>query len=231
MIKRFALLFTLFFALQLAQAQSSYSLNPGNYVSGTVDPSDPNATLFLEITMPNISGATLNLHWDRVVYDVPAGWTVAMCDYQACTPTVGTGRTMEPIPAGGEGLIKLTVQPNQIEGMGTVSFRIYNVDLTSDEDTITFDIASLVGLDEYDLGSTVAYYPNPTSDFLHLSALSGSLGEGTARLYNVCGAEVMSAAVAATPSAMLDLRALPAGVYTLRYENASGVLSRKVIRN
>jgi Secretion system C-terminal sorting domain len=227
MIKRFTILFALVLMLQVSKAQS-YNLNPGNSVSGSIDPT---GTLFLEIKMENVSGSVLNLSWDRLSNTTPVGWTIAICDFTECFPTIPVNGVMDPVPAGGEGFIKLTVQPGGIEGMGAVTFRVYNADIPSEEDVITFNIESIVGINEYDLGSEITFFPNPTVDQVNLSALNGTLGKGTVKIMNAFGAVVMETAINDVPSQKLDVSHLATGLYVLHFENARGTVARKLIKN
>jgi hypothetical protein len=85
---------------------------------------------------------------------------------------------------------------------------------------------------EQELGMQLGVFPNPTEDFLYLSARLQQASPLRMGIWNLQGKMVREERwdQAINFDRKIDLQALPAGVYFLRIQSQKGTLSRKVIK-
>lgn len=226
-MKKFTLLFALVVMLQFSSAQS-FTLSPGNSVSGNVD---YNGSLDLQINMDNATASDLTLGYERISNTCPTEWFTALCDYPNCYPTIPASNTMSPVGQGGHGFLKLTIQPSGYAGSATVVFRVFDANNPSDDTTVTFNINSVVGIDRYDLSGKVTMYPNPATDNFRLAAINGTLETGTLRVMSITGAEVLNTEIGTSAFQQVNVGELAPGVYLVKYETTEGIFSKKLIIN
>lgn len=226
-MRKLSLLIVLLVFVMTVNAQS-FTISPSNSISATID---TDGYRDMTIDMDNISGTDLVLEWELVSNSFPQDWGVTLCDYQQCFANIPASRVMEPVPANGKGYIKLSILPYQTVGTGVMEFDVW--DTTDKQGTlqrISFDVNTVLGLDDNDLSNNVSVYPNPAQDFVILKAQNGSLDAGTVTLTDMTGALVRQQEVRAVATAELSLNNLPAGMYIMLYETKSGMMTEKVFK-
>ena len=65
--------------------------------------------------------------------------------------------------------------------------------------------------------SSIAIYPNPANEILNIRINDMHLNQQPVIVYNMQGQKTMEAMINASSSLILDIRALPAGIYTINF--------------
>lgn len=97
--------------------------------------------------------------------------------------------------------------------------------------SLRLDDASLAvstGINDNTIENKVSVYPNPASDFLYVTAKLK--GQSTLVIYNNLGQEVMKYSYNEPFKVQLDVQSLAKGVYTVKIDNADGVVINKFVK-
>ena len=97
--------------------------------------------------------------------------------------------------------------------------------------SLRLDDASLAvstGINDNTIENKVSVYPNPASDFLYVTAKLK--GQSTLVIYNNLGQEVMKYSYNEPFKVQLDVQSLAKGVYTVKINNADGVVINKFVK-
>lgn len=97
--------------------------------------------------------------------------------------------------------------------------------------SLRLDDASLAvstGINDNTIENKVSVYPNPASDFLFVTAKLK--GQSTLVIYNNLGQEVMKYSYNEPFKVQLDVQSLAKGVYTVKINNADGVVINKFVK-
>lgn len=225
-------LLTLVLALILfanVQGQATtFSVTPSNTIAHDVEEDD-----YVDFTVyfTNNSGSPINYKWSTVSNNLPSGWNLTLCDYPSCFPYVPNSGSMDPVAAGGQGLLKLTVNPGTGNiGAGSVVFTVWDENYPTNKETITMEVNAIVGIQDQLLAGAVKLYPNPANDRLFLSHNFGTLEPGTLTITDLQGAEMMTVNVNAVSTQEISLATLSAGMYMVRYHTADASMTQKVVK-
>lgn len=102
---------------------------------------------------------------------------------------------------------------------------------SSPQNSLRLDDVSLAvstGINENTIENKVSVYPNPASDFLNVTAKLK--GQSTLIIYNNLGQEVMNYSFNEAFKVQLDVQSLAKGVYTVKINNADGVVINKFVK-
>jgi hypothetical protein len=98
--------------------------------------------------------------------------------------------------------------------------------------TATFDvIARLTTIADEVQGDLISIYPNPTSDLLMLVSTNTAAQAMPYQIFNSNGQLITTGQLNGPESELIDLRAVPAGIYYLRLLVDGQVVLKKVIKN
>ena len=128
-------LLTLLCAVAFLTGSAQYSVETTDY-QGTVPLvgfTDHNVYVLNELTTDS-----LHLGWKFIDNTCPPEWTFALCDFGFCYEDIPPSGVMQPIPAVADGFLKLTVWANEVDGSGSVTFWVYEVDDFQNYQRITF---------------------------------------------------------------------------------------------
>jgi len=119
----------------------------------------------------NNSGSSVDFKWERIEYNLPAGWNASFCDKNNCYAPSTTTATFNLI-SGESGLLKPIFTPDEIEGLGIMKVRIYSITSgTTFDDTVTFQATTngLVGTNDLAEASSIEIYPTITNGSVYLT--------------------------------------------------------------
>ncbi len=100
-------------------------------------------------------------------------------------------------------------------------------------DTSNHILILITGVDPFP-SSAISVYPAPNDGRFHVSISNALKGPYTIHIYNVFGTEIYTETglgLNSTDPIIIDLRPLPAGVYTLLFENRKGRDVKKIVVN
>ena len=215
------------FTSSIINAQVSYSVSPANTVNVIAPFSQETVS---DVYQSNIGNSKIVLKWERVLVNVPVGWTVSICDFGACYGSIPSMSTMDSIPVGGQGLLGLNVDPGTIVGSGVVKVYLYQDGYYTNGDTITWNITSSpVGIDEISLANGILVYPNPATNYLNINFKNTGFETSSAYVVDALGRRVINI-VLAEQNNSLDISKLNAGAYSLIIENGSKQLYKRIIK-
>ncbi|MGC6533734.1 MAG: T9SS type A sorting domain-containing protein [Flavobacteriales bacterium] len=214
-------LLTLLCAVAFLTGSAQYSVETTDY-QGTVPLvgfTDHNVYVLNELTTDS-----LHLGWKFIDNTCPPEWTFALCDFGFCYEDIPPSGVMQPIPAVADGFLKLTVWANEVEGSGSVTFWVYEVDDFENYQRITFWFnMAPVSVAEVDRAALTAF-PNPANTTLTAS----SPVPGEWQLFNNQGQLLLDAGNPAV-SWKVDVSQFPAGWYTLKCTREDGVHTEPVL--
>jgi Secretion system C-terminal sorting domain len=179
----------------------------------------------------NTSNDPIYLKWQVTTQTFPSQWIVQICDNRVCRNMPFAGTTMAPVMPGDSGYLKLTTAPNNtVPGDLLVQVNVFDSLAPNIVVPTTFQVrvAPTATVDKQ-LRAQLSISPNPTSDYIHLRARTGTLTKGHAKLYDLSGRIVLTQPIGSVQAAELDLRALETGIYMLRYETKLGTVTEKVM--
>ncbi len=218
------LIVLLLLAAFAAQSQT-YSIIPGPTVNGNVE---VGGYLFLEIKMQSLAIEDINVVYELISNSCDTGWSMTLCDYQSCFPLIPTGRTMDPIPPGDYGFLKLTVNPFINPGAGTIKYKIWETSTPSQVDTLTFNINVLISIASQQNATKLITYPNPASDIVTIASENGLLPAGEISVYSAAGAKVMSASLHPSKEITIPVDGWVPGIYFLVLRSDEGEFATRL---
>ena len=215
-----------------------YSVSPASK-SVTVDVAC-NAGGLAEVDFNNITGGPICLKWQVIQNSIPRCWDISLCDYDLCFTNVPSSRTMDSVPVGAKGFLKLNVFLNDTGGTGTLKFLVRSCDATSGGDTVTLTIngcptgptctpAGILSPKQASI-NTFSISPNPASDFVSFDLDEAYAKNADYRVYDLLGNQVM-AGVLTGPHSRIDLHALQSGVYMVKCTTTAGCQTRRLVKN
>jgi len=98
------------------------------------------------------------------------------------------------------------------------------------------EVNTITGIDEVvKSGFNAAVYPNPVSEVMNLVINPGKSGNALVSLLDISGRTVLTRRYDLQPEELSTLRipvsGLPSGIYMLKIQSGSNVISRKVVVN
>lgn len=215
-----------FFAFTGIVSAQSFTLDPGNSVTEVIP---ANGFIEPKIDATNNLSTNLTLDYRLVSNTMDSAWSILVCDNVNCySNAVGSG-TMDPIaPTVKELIFKITLNPNNVAGSGSIAYAVWDQNDVNSRDTVTFnfEVTPAVSIEEEQLAAQVKLYPQPASELLNI-ALPESFGRGDVQVFDLSGAVVARQEIAGT-SADLDVSPLAAGMYILRVSNDKAVINKRI---
>jgi hypothetical protein len=225
----FALLTVL--ALQVSGQAITLSLDPCPH-SGSGNPWDISK---VQSDLTHSGASAIDVAWERLLEDVPEGWTTAICDPNQCyapfaDEPLGPGSVLIPFSMNpGETVLGdyfyVQFVPYGIPGNGTVRLRVYEVGNPNNSIVCSFAFDALsTGLSSPAVSPGISFHPNPVRSELRVQTPANQAVR-TVEVYNVVGKLVNRYDLGAERTQFqLDLSALKEGMYFARLINASGNL-------
>jgi len=233
---------SLILAAAAASYAQSFSLEHKVVSETTTGTEDGNNGDFVTLInhLTNTSTETYKYRWNLITpVDVPTGWVLqGFCDNELCRATGGpwtTGSEEESgdLDPGEESVFKLQVcaPVSAANGTLTVKVRAHTRDYV---DTATYILTKdPTGLSTISLkDERVVLSPNPANDHVTIFA-DKSLNAEKATVFNMVGrVQQQLALTKGSESTVLDVNALPAGIYMVRITDNKGnvITSRKLTK-
>ncbi len=133
----------------LRSAAVVYTFDPGNHLHAVLNMNDYTDH---QINIYHDEPAAHCMTWRIVDNTCPTGWDMVLCDWQNCFTSLVNTNDMDSVSAGNAGLIKITVNPFDIAGAGSIHFWVFPtgmmdqyVDFFFDFETIIANVGSLNG--------------------------------------------------------------------------------------
>ena len=198
-----------------------FSVSPSHSVSTTIQTDE---YITSQISFTNTTTDSLFLSWNLLEKVTPNGWDYSYCDFNSCYDATKTEGTMAPIPAGGNGFIKVNVMTT-VESWSYFKFSVFNVEMPELADTIEFWFNGIADIKE-NLKETISIYPNPIESGDNWTIKNLPLNS-TVEIFNSLGQKI-GKTIQASNSLMLD-GDLTKGVYILKIYHNKRVEMRKLI--
>lgn len=219
-------LVAVFLAFAGITSAQSFTLTPGNVINETI-PSNG----FIEPTVDatNNLSTNLDLEYELVSNTMNSAWSILVCDNVNCYANAVSSGTMDPIaPSVTELIFKITLNPNDVAGTGSIAYAVWDQNDMNSIDTVTFNfnVEQAVAIEDAQLAAQVKLYPQPTEDVLNIS-LPESFGSGDVQIFDLNGAEVARQDVTGV-SAEVDVTPLASGMYIVRLSNDKAVVNKRV---
>jgi len=211
-------IFTLLIVLFAGQTFSqNFHFEPTNELNKTIytdNISDLNIDIIRESTVDS-----LYLEYELITNTLPENWYQGYCDNHGCWGSLPESGVMSPCFEDINSYIKLSIDPNDIEGSGTVEYYIYEVGNYSDGLLMTFNIDTpgFVGMEET-AQNLLVFYPNPAQDFIKLQ--SDSELEQLS-IYSMTG-QLLKEHNNLNTFNQIDISYLKNGIYLIKTINKSG---------
>ncbi len=217
----------LFAFTSTVNAQVSYSVSPAKTINVNAPFSQETVS---DVYQSNIGSSKIVLKWERVLVNIPVGWTGSICDFGACYGNIPSMSIMDSIPVGGQGLLGLNIDPGTIVGSGVVKVYLYQDGYYTNGDTITWNItSSAVGIDEISVANGILVYPNPATNYLNINFKTTGFEASLVYVVDALGRQAINTQLSEQNNS-LDISKLKVGVYNLIIENGSKQFYKRIIK-
>ena len=203
-----------------AQSTISYSQNFkfAKDSFGAYGPSS--AGIPISAKFKNLTGDSLHLRWVKIYNNLPSGWDLQICDLSNChdssVDSVDFG-----VSAHDSGFFLIDFTPNHIEGSGKIRLFVFQTDEDRNQGiTTTFFGTTLVGISGEMQLETVAVYPIPAQNNLHIQF--NRAANYQVKILDITGKTLLIQNLHNTASADLDIFKLNSGYYFARITDANG---------
>lgn len=176
----------------------------------------------------NNSSSTKTIRWVRLVEGTPAAWTSTVCDENNCYSTATSTKDFI-LNGGANGLLKLTVTPNETPGEGVFKVLVYDVNDSANANAIMIVntvVENLTGVSD-PVNGGVSIYPIPAKDFLNVK-FEAVKNVSSVEIFNVVGQKLKVVNVSSEmKSVAVPVSDLKKGVYFVRvYSNGNDVITK-----
>jgi hypothetical protein len=196
----------IFIASTNAVLAQNYTFYPGTEVYATLE-MDMYTEHYMYIghDLPDSAYIT----WRLVENTCPQEWDIQACDYQHCYTGLPNYGNMSGISAGGQGYLRMIVNPFTTPGQGMLHFLIYPTgEPLNYTDAFYYFTTTILNAEEaMGLPESAVFTKN---EIAYKGPLSGELF-----LYSISGERLLSV-VLNSPMAKISLESFPAGVYMLQ---------------
>ncbi len=236
---RFVLILLALFQMTQVNAQS-FSITP-NPTYGSVD-LDENPSIFFfyaEAFITNNTSEVLTLKWERIVNEIPECWVTGVSDITLSTPPMVSYHQFTVAPNSTDNRLAVDTyftgesSFGATSGEGHVILKVSNEDIPTDTVLVDYflsatggETCSTLGISDKDK-EAIEIYPNPSSDFIHLS--ENTFIESLV-IYNLLGEVVLR--FNASTNRKYDIAELPKGIYlvTLKGTNDHSLKTLKLLK-
>jgi len=217
-------IFTLLATLIIFNVQAqNFHFEPTDTLEKTIavdDVSDLNINI---IRHDNID--TLRLHYELMTNTLPEKWYQGYCDNHGCWGSLPESGEMSAMYDDLNSFIKLSINPNEVEGSGTVQYYVYQVDDYDNGLLMTFNIDTpgFVGIDDI-AGVDFKFFPNPIENQLFIES-----NEQISKIsiYNLMGKVIFQKEHHIFARNTIDASQWQSGIYFLEVVNAKGITETK----
>ncbi|MFN5622253.1 MAG: T9SS type A sorting domain-containing protein [Flavobacteriales bacterium] len=200
-------LFTTVFSLcSVWLSAQNYSFSPGNEVYGVLE-MDMYTEHYMYIGHDSPDSARIT--WRVIENTCPEGWDIQACDYQHCYTGLPNDGDMNPVPPGGQGYLRMIVNPFMIAGSGMLHLLIFPTGqpLNYVDAFYYFNTTALSSEEAEEAQSSLVI---TTNEILYTSPISGAL-----QVYSLDGRFIRQA-MKQQPTVRVEMDGLATGMYVLK---------------
>ncbi len=175
----------------------------------------------------NTEESALTLRWRVLERDMPSGWSNSLCDNFQCYFDVKPGTSKQSLEIGqGTPLpLEAGVNAKGIGGDGKLVVKVFDINDTTNADTVTFTWNMTVGKAEVEKAQFTVY-PNPARSTLNISFEKTLKSDTEVKIYNLVGQVQKDVKVVQNiNSVSIDIRNLNNGTYLVQFINADGKMT------
>ena len=184
----------------------NYTFSPGNEVFGVLE-MDMYTEHYMYIGHDSPDSARIT--WRVIENTCPEGWDIQACDYQHCYTGLPNDGDMNPVPPGGQGYLRMIVNPFLIAGTGMLHLLIFPTGqpLNYVDAYYYFNTTALSTAQSANDESSIIVLAN---EIVYTGPILGPI-----QLYSIDG-EMIQQEMMQQPSVRMNLDGLAAGIYVLR---------------
>jgi hypothetical protein len=184
----------------------NYTFSPGNEVFGVLE-MDMYTEHYMYIGHDSPDSARIT--WRVIENTCPEGWDIQACDYQHCYTGLPNDGDMNPVPPGGQGYLRMIVNPFLIAGTGMLHLLIFPTGqpLNYVDAYYYFNTTALSTAQSANDESSIIVLAN---EIVYTGPILGPI-----LLYSLDG-EMIQQEMMQQPSVRMNLDGLAAGIYVLR---------------
>jgi len=184
----------------------NYTFDPGSEVYGTLE-MDMYTEHYMYIGHDLQDSAYIT--WRLVENTCPEEWDIQACDYQHCYTGLPNYGDMNGVAAGGQGYLRMIVNPFTTPGLGMLHFLIYPTGEPLNYTDAFYYFSTTVLNTEVISGQSESAFIH-SNEIVYSGPISGELF-----LYSVSGKRLYSVAMN-SQTERISLESFPAGVYILQ---------------
>ena len=176
------------------------------------------------------------LHYDIITNTLPDTlcWMTELCDdHQCASSPLPTGGVLAYSLSPGSNInrFKFGINPRNHSGNAILQILVYDINDLTNNDTLTFNVTGCTtgtsctqGISDMPaIENTMSIYPNPVKDLLTIKTSNATFfSEKKIGIYNILGEKILSFKLGNAQTNKIDVAALKAGVYFVRYETEKG---------
>ncbi len=195
-----------FVSASLWLSAQNYTFSPGNEVFGVLE-MDMYTEHYMYIGHDSPDSARIT--WRVIENTCPEGWDIQACDYQHCYTGLPNDGDMNPVPPGGQGYLRMIVNPFLIAGTGMLHLLIFPTGqpLNYVDAYYYFNTTALSTAQSANDESSLIVLAN---EIVYTGPILGPI-----QLYSL-GGEMIQQEMMQQPSVRMNLDGLAAGIYMLR---------------
>jgi len=184
----------------------NYTFSPGNEVFGVLE-MDMYTEHYMYIGHDSPDSARIT--WRVIENTCPEGWDIQACDYQHCYTGLPNDGDMNPVPPGGQGYLRMIVNPFLIAGTGMLHLLVFPTGqpLNYVDAYYYFNTTALSTAQSANDESSIIVLAN---EIVYTGPILGPI-----QLYSIDG-EMIQQEMMQQPSVRMNLDGLAAGIYMLR---------------
>jgi hypothetical protein len=184
----------------------NYTFSPGNEVFGVLE-MDMYTEHYMYIGHDSPDSARIT--WRVIENTCPEGWDIQACDYQHCYTGLPNDGDMNPVPPGGQGYLRMIVNPFLIAGTGMLHLLVFPTGqpLNYVDAYYYFNTTALSTAQSANDESSIIFLAN---EIVYTGPILGPI-----QLYSIDG-EMIQQEMMQQPSVRMNLDGLAAGIYVLR---------------
>jgi hypothetical protein len=210
-----------FVAVNTASAQPVFYSTPKDTITASLTSGVKGSYMFRQYATGT---GTLNLSWKQIEAALPTGWEANLCDNGTCYLNLPAAGSMNAVPAGDYGLMKLDITPHINDGTAVIRYAVWDTGTPASSDTLTWIIHSLpAGVVPQGSVAPLVYANGRT---LFIRQPSGR--ELNIRLCDLSG-KVVLAQILRSADGAIDLSPLSEGMYVVLVTSYDRQYAQKIV--
>ena len=220
----FTVILLSFFSLLQAQ---NFTFEPASSIAKTIsisDISDININIIRAETVD-----TLWLEYELISNSLPEEWYAGYCDNHGCWGSLPENGYMSPMYEDLNSYIKLSINPEGLDGSGIVEYYIYEIGHYEEGMLMTFivDTPGFVGVNGIQENHT-SFHPNPFSNQLTINSNQNII---EVNVFDIMGRLLEKIDAEYQTQLQINSSHWPRGIYLIELKNESGQgITRKLTK-